>query len=410
VTDEELRHKLAKLIVNALGIGTGKQEHSVIREIFEKLDAPVPARSRGAMRIAEDLEKAAPTADALINVVVAVGGRFIDMVNEVYMRLAQHAATIGGDHAPKKFRFERGGINEQRLTISAAFIEQCRQLKQVMQRRETGYIREGAIHSFLLWDDDFYGQWPLEGPGGERLAAWVLALNPQVRALPGPDEEAALTLVTAAERLVGAHITRLETVAGPDPLTDGNGLGSLRADLARFTETGVVGMTIFPNMVTRVGERSTIGFNAEYQPVVVPDAEENYSYPTPMGELAAFAAMWRLGLRPVSYQEPRPDRDLPADPGERDTWLRRYRESCEEAARWLTHDVFTSAGYIDEARLIEVFREFLNLPLWRHRELLYEIWVLCATLTAAEQAGWTVTLEGLSQQNDECHGVDTAPV
>ena len=44
MTDEELRGELAKLIVKALGVGTGKQEASVIRDILEKLDAPVPSR------------------------------------------------------------------------------------------------------------------------------------------------------------------------------------------------------------------------------------------------------------------------------------------------------------------------------------------------------------------------------
>ena len=111
-------------------------------------------------RIADSLANAAPTADDLVNVVVAVGGRFIDMVSEVYGRLARHAVTIGGKDAAEKFRFQRGGINEEQLTISSAFIEQWRQLQNVTRRRETGSINELAIGSFLGWDGASTGDGP----------------------------------------------------------------------------------------------------------------------------------------------------------------------------------------------------------------------------------------------------------
>jgi hypothetical protein len=411
VTDEETRRELAKLIVTALGIGTGRREEiSVIREILEKLDGPIPGNPAKLRpeNLARDLASAAPTAEALINVVVAVGGRFIDMVNEVYVRLARHAVTIGGKGTAEKIRFQRDGINEQQLTISPAFIERWRELQEATRRTETGWIDESAIESFLGWDGDFYGRWPVDRDDGIRLAAWALALNRTAR-VSGPDESAALALIAAAERLVRAHITRLETLArtGTDPVTapgpdrNGYGFGTVRAALAGFTETGLVGMTIYPDSVTGVTERSIIGFDARFQPVLVTTADDNNRPYTPMGTLAAFAAMGRNRLQPAGFRHIVPDRDLPANPEERDSWLRRYRTSCEEAARWLTQDAFRSTGYIDETQLIEIFREFLNLPLWRHRELLYEIWVLCATLDAAEQAGWITRLNGLSRHNDE---------
>ena len=160
-------------------------------------------------------------------------------------------------------------------------------------------------------------------------------------------------------------------------------------------------MTVFPGMVTGVDQLTIIGFNAELQPVVGPVFDGSVPAPSRWATLAAFAAMWRRGLQSADRQQPVPDRDLPTDQAERRSWLDRYRASCDEAARWLTHDVFKPGGYLEETELIEFFSEFLNLPLWRHRELLYEIWVLCATIDACEQVGWTVTLNGLSKQHGE---------
>jgi len=60
-------------------------------------------------------------------------------------------------------------------------------------------------------------------------------------------------------------------------------------------------------------------------------------------------------------------------------------------------DVFTPTGTVEVERCLEAVEQLLNLPLWRQRELLYEIWTLCATLDAAERAGWTVELPALTE-------------
>jgi hypothetical protein len=80
-------------------------------------------------------------------------------------------------------------------------------------------------------------------------------------------------------------------------------------------------------------------------------------------------------------------------------WLDRVRRACDEAANWLATQALIRTGSTDVTVLLESFKEYLNLPLWKQRHLLYEIWVLCATLDACEQAGWTVELSGLTEQN-----------
>ena len=428
MADEELRLRLAELIVEALEVGSGKHERDVTDEIFDSfglefqhISDQFPARLlRRAEQLrrsaARDLAAAAPTADDLLNEVVRVGGRFIAMLDAVYARLTKHAATVGGGNA-ETFRFRRGGIDEDQLTISPEFIERVRQLERSVRRIETGWIDEEAILRFLSWDNGpFYGTWPLGQASRQRLAAWVIGMDHAgsvagQRAL-GAEETAAVNLVTAAERVVRARIARLETLSqtgiDPEPTAGRredeesyySGPRTLADDLESFSETGVLGLTVLPDWVEGVNSpRSLIGLRADLTPVVMPAPEDRRSRVTPVGELAAFVAMWRLGLRPV--RDPERGTFPPAEPAARQAWLDSYRAACEQATSWLENDAFKATGTATVDELLEAVTEFLNLPLWRKRDLLYEIWVLCATLDACEQADWTVELNGLSSQHGE---------
>lgn len=409
MADKELRADLAKLIVEALGVGTGKHETSVIREIFDSLNATFPNRgnrfpanllkggSPEPNRVAHALAAAAPTAEVLVNELVRVGGRFMAMVQEVYDRLARESVTIGGAKAAEKFRFERGGIDEERLTISPAFIEQWRHVRQSMQQVELGWIDEEALRSFVVWDGAFYGRGPAESVDFEHLAGWALAMRQDSSIGPDTNRRAAELLVDAAERLVSARIARLQDSGG----RAGDEERSVTSDRSLFQATGVIGITVRDSAIAGPDARqqiSVIGLTADMNAVRRPAVDMWQA--TPVGTLAAFVAMWRLGLAPSSRDQPVADRDLPTGAAERAAWLSRYRAACGQATRWLTDEVFTPTGVEERTGLIETIKEFLNLPLWRQRELLYEIWVLCATLDACEQAGWNVGLP-LTQDRDE---------
>jgi hypothetical protein len=428
MADEELRLRLAELIVEALEVGSGKHERDVTDEIFDSfglefhhISEQFPARllrraDQLRQRAARDLAAAAPTADDLLNEVVRVGGRFIAMLDAVYARLTKHAATVGGGNA-ETFRFRRGGIDEDQLTISPEFIERVRQLERSVRRIETGWIDEEAILRFLSWDNGpFYGTWPLKQASRQRLAAWVIGMDHAgsvagQRAL-GAEETAAARLVAAAERVVRARIARLETLSqtGVDPEpTAGrqadeesyySGARTLADDLESFSETGLLGLTVIPDWVEGVNSPySLIGLRADLTPVVMPVPDDRRRRLTPVGELAAFVAMWRLGLRPV--RDPERGGFPPAEPTARQAWLDNYRTACEQATSWLENDAFQATGTVDVDELLEAVIEFLNLPLWRKRDLLYEIWVLCATLDACELADWTAELNGLTRQHGE---------
>lgn len=118
---------------------------------------------------------------------------------------------------------------------------------------------------------------------------------------------------------------------------------------------------------------------------------------TGAAQLGYFVALYRLGISPTREY----GASLPSfsDPDDLVPWFEQFRSSCDEAANWLTTDALIRTGSLDITVLLESFEEYLNLPLWKQRHLLYEIWVLCATLEACEHAGWTVELPGLTRQN-----------
>ena len=247
MTDEDLRLRMAELVVEALEVGTGKRERDVINEFFDsfgldinELDARYPRGLPGRIRLlrkraASSLAGAAPTAAALLNEIVRCGGRFVAMLDEVYARLSQHTSTTEG--TSETFRLERGGVDEEQLTISPAFIEKVRHLSRFLRTIEIGRIDEDAVGSLIGWDGgESYGHWPVvDRNGGFRLTdavlhlAWITPAVDQrasqdtawARIRPAVDAAriSADRMVAAAERLVRAHVAYLDMLLDADAET-----------------------------------------------------------------------------------------------------------------------------------------------------------------------------------------------
>jgi len=427
--------RLATLIVDVLEVGTGKRERDVINEIFEvfgvdfnsEVESAFPADLRDRTRklrhaAAERLAEAAPSEVDLINAVVRCGGRFVSMLKEVYERLYHHTATTVG--ASETFRLERAGVDETHLKVSPAFIELVSHLERSLQAIDIGQVDEAALRSFIGWDNgESYGRWPLDDyREGFRLVNAVLQLPwvaSSVAELARDDDAwvdgvvavqralvAAESLVASAERLARAHVAHVNLLRDVPVVTaardlfsndlEGHGERIAATEINHLRSKHVLGMTVPPGFVTGIRTMSTVGL-ANLEPVVA--ATSDYLALTGAGELAGFVAMWRLNLWP-SRERARTESDLLRDPAELMSWLRRVEASCREAESWLSSDVFVPIGTIDVSVLIEAVVEFLNLPLWRQRHLLYEVWVLCVTLHACERADWLVDLSGLVLTNE----------
>jgi hypothetical protein len=431
MSDEDLRYTFASLIVDALEMDTGKQERDVIDELFDsfginfaeidsQVDRHIPDRTKHLReQAAGRLAAAAPTAAALLNEFVRLGDKFIAMVNEIYDRLARHAATESGTSAT--FRFKRGLVDEDQLQISPKFIERLRRLRELLRTVDIGKIDAAAIQSLLTWDDgEFYGRWPLKDYSNDnRLPDAVLHLNwiPQIveRRMSQDAAWAGLTpaidaardsaerLVAAGEQLVRSHIAHLDELSDAEP-TAAAGLVFMNQspygferELERFRADRTLAARVRSTYFATLAQDSAIGLRAdpELAPIVL--TTNNYSEGTSMSALASFIAMWRLKMWAQRSRE-QIEAQILRSPAVLADWLAWLKTSCDEAVAWVGRkDVFDVTRSVDVNEMRELIEEFLNLPLWKKRDLLYEVWTLCATLGASEQAGWRTELCGLTE-------------
>ncbi|MEV5710285.1 hypothetical protein [Actinoallomurus sp. NPDC052274] len=433
MSDQEARGRLARLIVDALEVGTGKNEQDVIGDLFDSfgldfatLDRQFPRHRFPQQRTtllreaaAEQLAGAAPTTAVLLNGVVRLGGRFVSMVEEIYQRLARHTATTTG--TSEAFRLRRSDVDESPLTISPAFLEQVRRLTSTLTRIEIGRIDVTAVQSFLRWDvGRLHGNWPPRDASGNRLADHILALGWIAPAVADQDTssamwaeatDAVITATRAAERVIGTAEWLVRSyLTSLDAFSDENGVirsadvftyesshwitnqmeRQFKNEVSRYHNSETLAVLAFPSHVNGIDEPTFLGLDRQLGPVHVPGSD---SGGTGMGMLAGFVAQWRDGhwsLQSRAELEPK----LFGDPQHLTQWLDTLTSQCNDAAEWLATEVLHPTMPLDVTTLLESVEEFLNLPLWRQRDLLYEIWVLCATLDACEHAGWRVHLAG----------------
>jgi hypothetical protein len=388
--------RLAALVTDALELGSGKYERDVADDLFRAFGIDLAAvqtrvprlRRKSAFRdeAAAALAAAAPSPEALMAEVVRCGGRFVAMVEEIYALLADHVATSTG--SAEQFRLRRDDVDLE-ITISPAFIERLRELESITRRVSVGRINHDAMRRFVGWDNGaFYGTWPLDG-GNLRLLDTVLHLD-SLGAAAAEARPAAEQLVATAESLLEAHMANLAALKDDDvhalfaSLGDNDESAALQ-ELERFRADGVLGGTAHSYSVAGLDRPTFVGL--DHSGGVVVRAADELAYGSPMSGLAQFVAMWRSGMHSP--------RDYASSTAED------VRRACEEAAVWLREEVLTPTGSIEVEDLIERFEEFLNLPLWRGRQLLYEIWILCATLRTCRDLGWEPVLRLLRPDADE---------
>jgi hypothetical protein len=424
---------LARLIVEALEAGTGKQEDGVIDEIFESFGLSFqaivgqygsrparPAQLRDAA--AERLAAAASTPEALVNAFVRCGGRFIAMLDEVYVRLSRHAATAAGSGA-ETFRLARAGIDEEGITISPAFLKDVRRLVQKVRTVRIGRIDTEALRSFVGWDGgECYGRWPVGDEDGFHLPdailnlAWIAPLVSE-RASVDPEwtpvvaaadaaRSAAERVVDNAETLVQAHLNAIRRAQARIEAAERIEWTGRTDD--RFMPMGaptpddtdgpvtVIGAVVAPELVAGVQEPSEIGLDRNLRPILA--AAPGRWRGGGIDVLGAFIAMWRRGFWPLRRRTELEPRAF-ADAATSTAWLNRVGALCDAAAVWLAKDVFTVTGDADITTSFTAIVQFLNLPLWKQRQLLYEVWILCTTLDASERAGWAAELAGLAHSD-----------
>lgn len=422
---------LARLVVDALEVGTGKGERDVIDELFEafdldfaELDRQVPPQTKDRAnvlraRAADELARAAPGAAQLLQEILRRGSRFVAMLDEVYARLAKHDATTLV--AAEVFRLGRDEIPVD-LTISKAFLEQVRELQHELERIAIGAIDEAALRTFINMDNGgCYGRWPLgDYNNGFPLAdavhhlGWISArvsadsdiATASLRASLAEANSAADRMCSTAEGLLRSHLLHLDWLEqlteNGEHLSDDDfhrrlfssapDHSNAVADVEAYRLRHVLGISQYTGSVSDLSDMTFLGVDADLQYTSFPSDE--WQGGSGLAVLATFLAMRRIGAYYMPNRQ-HLEAALFDSPAHLAGWLHAVRTNCDAATLWLSEDVVTRSGTLTLENEVERIREFLNLPMWRARDLLYEVWVLCATLTACEESGWDAELREL---------------
>lgn len=438
------RLAMATLVVDSLGLGTGKHEGGVDAELFAAfgldlaaLEAAVPQHapdraSELRKLAAEKLSREASNTGAIVAELTRTSSFLMAMVRQVYELLCEHDATTKG--TTKQFSILPSDVDDVELTLSPAFFEKVTHLLTRTVTYTLSTLDSSALSTFVGFDGGVLcGQWPVKNSdfnwasldhfqAGKyfSLAAGVLHLSEAVQHLEartiaetGWEDTASLAneALKAAERLVqqaehvvtgfasqldDLDITRpvgvsaVEYVAehayGVDPDSPNE---VITREVERYLRDRFLGaMVWFPDGGDRVAYE--VGMT-NGKPIVNTGTDDWY-HSSSVAALAAWCGMFRDSRDPGMRIK---ELEQLSTPHEWTTWLGRLKNACMEATAWFRTTLVLLQEEITGERVFEEVKQLLNLPLWQHRDLLYEVWLLSATLRACEQAGWTTTLTGL---------------
>ena len=362
----------------------------------------------------------APDVRSMFEAFARHGGAVIDMVEGIYTLLAKHAATVG--EPAKKFTVRLGADLE--LTISPAFIEQVRSVVERFLPIELGTVDGQLLYQLVRYDDgESYGSWPPESEDGRPLLHQIMALRPfrahlAQRAATAPAFAAAIAegeaTQSAADRLVD-RLERLLAGAGAylleadlDPPRDDIDRHTRQLDMLRIH--GLFGARVSHSFFNDLDESAFLGIRVAggdpLQPVTPEPVRKDDlidQWGAALSYLGAYVAILRTGLTlrderwlnrwgdPVKMSElvnattPEPAID----------WLRGLADAADRAQEWVDDVLWTPTARREVRVAVEDLEEMLRLPLWEKRHLLFELWLLCQTISTAAGSGWVPALGGM---------------
>jgi hypothetical protein len=437
--------KLAELFIEIFEIGSRKAEKDVADEVLEAFDIRLneiemeiglkngiasKAQDRRRLRelIVDKLLERPVTVEALMNVVGQSTSKFIEMLEAIYEFLASYDATTGG--TSEEFRFRLGDLQLD-ISVSKAFIETIRRYVNAIVQVQVGIIHNDKLMKLLNIDGDFYGSWPIrtftidnkyedtrniardinyiswlkrEIERSAKASQWNTVKH-DIQTLEHSVEQ----FVGEAQSLIQAHVRQLKkektiNLEEGANLTDDYESGNKDKERSLLIEHGLLKSGLFSKRVglkeNKKGEwvhvdverllssSNKIGQTTNCLVSMAPEEYQNF-HGSPVGALAALCGIWKEGVvrKPddnsiiLKYLE---DKDVKKI----SQWVVDLSDSVMAAAEWLKSEVWEPIGFGEETRIVEISEDYLNLPLWRQRWLLYEIWLLVITIKSAIPTGW----------------------
>jgi hypothetical protein len=390
-------------ILSALEYGKKKEETELLDTAFGKFGIE---RRATKVEVAPVIARK-PGFEPFFLAVVDEVKPFAQMLSEVYVFLGRratvgrrastfHVTTAGAEAV---FDFSLAAFPKQLLPLLMnGQVEQARMalmLPEATTRREHPLVKRWEALSGK-WDYDFYDH---RDPYTRffRLASYASLMR--------------------RRRMSAADWSRIETVV--EPVMD-----RLAALLDAFVAAGV-NMGLPTGMRLLSGDLELQLHAAHAYAVQAPTPDQlatpalpfyrERSFGDLFGDLskawAVAVHLWRTPERVRSDENLTHELGPDSDPA-------RYPDALISAADAFTSRLDEVAPIVDrqtQQLTVERFIEFTELPFWKHRWFLYELWTLVRVLDAGARAG-TITLEGLTQPRPGVHewvlpgGMASAPV
>jgi hypothetical protein len=370
-------------ILSALEYGTKKEETELINNAFGRFGiqrrekaadvAPVIAISPGAEPFfLAVIDEVKPFAQMLAEVYQFLGRR-----GTVGRRASTFRVTTAGAQAVFDFSLEAFPKHLVKL-LTTGRVEQATMalvLPEVTTRREHPLVKRWEALTGQ-WDNDFYDGRPHD-TRFFKLASYASLMRSRMSATDWSRIEGAVEPVM--DRL--AALLEAFEAAGV-PIKRPTGMRLLIGDLELQPHAAHIHAAQTPT--------------PDQLATPAPDYRPERTFGVLFSELseawAVAVHLWRSPTRIRSDDHLKYELDGNDDPA-------RYPEALVRAAEAFSTRLDEVAPIVDrqsEELTVESIKEFTDLPFWKHRWFLYELWTLVRVLDLAATAG-TITLEGLKQ-------------
>ncbi len=438
--------KLAQLFVESFEVGTRKSEWDVADEVFDNfglslneigkrhhLEKGIAAKNRARKVFRSDAAKelaiASKTKENLLSSVAVSGAAFIQMLSDIYTFLARYSSTTQGSSEEFKFRL---GDHELDIPLSESFIETVRRYQRVLLCMDIGSIDLQSLGNFLRIDGDFYGSWPVKNDifdnakksrNVAKNITYLPWLKDEIDKRKNQDQvweqlsdvlndaiEAACLFTKKSLNLVEIYVKYLESVSLNDLkdsipentpdwrtnniLTEWKLLreyellrgGILRREVGLGEEKKGYWVNI---SIKSIFKNSTVLANVPESIVLFDRDPYPDFFGSEIGGLACLCGLWKAGI----IRKPNPNEHLFKMAKDSDIkgislWLTTLSTDLKDVVKWLSEEIWISENLELDEGIIEIAEEYLCLPLWKHRWLLYEIWLLTTTLDSAVKGQW----------------------
>lgn len=424
------RQRLAELIVDVLEVGSRKVDRlaaDFLAAFDIDLDAIVDsqhdyseqAKVATRSQLVAELVDRGPDVQALVETFLRCGAAVIDMVDGIYSLLAAHAATVG----ERSESFVVRPDADIELTISPAFVEELRTMVRQFEPFELG-VADAELLSGLVGMDggESYGGWPPTEDERIPLLHKIMILGPMrarlaIRAEEAPEFVTAVHAGEVARTAANRLVRRLEQIlegAGAymldndlDPRPDDTDRYEREVDLLRTH--GLLGGPVVDRYFDELDRNAFLGTQVadgdplepvEASPVRRDDLVDRWG-----GALCALGTYVAILRTPFTMAEDRWTRwndpvsvsdllDAPT-PDAAIKWLGEMTDAANRALVWVDDELWTVRERRPRPIDLDVIESWLRLPLWRQRHALFELWLLCHTISTAASAGWVPKLGGV---------------